>query len=235
MTTTATALMVSASFGNQMVEPYYQDDMVTLYHGDCLEITDWLAADVLVTDPPYGVDYQSGKTRDGLAASILNDKDTSYRDGVLSLWGDRPALVFGSWKIARPEKTKTRLIWDTLGALGMGDLSIPWKPADQEIYVLGTGKWQGRRSNNVISIPPVQSMAKNGRLHPHEKPLRLMDELIAKTVGATIADPFSGSGSTLVSASRLGRKAIGIELDEAYCEITAKRLSQQTFDLGDIA
>lgn len=217
------------------MKPYYEDDLVTLFHGNCLEVLDWLTADVLVTDPPYGVDYQSARSRDKLAASILNDKDTSYRDGVLSLWGDKSALVFGSWKIERPAKTKTRLVWDTLGALGMGDLSIPWKPADQEVYVLGNGPWQGRRTNNVISIAPVQSMAKNGRHHPHEKPLRLMDELIAKTVGDVIADPFSGSGSTLVSASRMGRRSVGVELDERYCEITANRLQQQTFDLGGIA
>jgi len=217
-----------------MTAPYYQDDLVTLYHGDCLEVTEWLAADALVLDPPYGVDYKSGKQREGLAASILNDKDTSVRDSVLTLWGNRPALVFGSWKIPRPDGTKTRLIWDTLRANGMGDLSIPWKPSDQEIYVLGPGPWQGKRTNNVISIAPVQSTAKNGRLHPHQKPLRLMDELISKTLG-TVADATAGAGSALVSASRLGRKSIGVELDERYCEKIAKRLQQQTFNLEDIA
>lgn len=217
-----------------MTAYYYKDDLVTLYHGDCLEVTDWLAADVLVTDPPYGVDYQSGRVRENLAASILNDKDTSVRDGVLALWGNRPALVFGSWKIPRPEGTKMRLVWDTLGANGMGDLSIPWKPSDQELYVLGPGPWQGKRTNNVISIPPVQSTAKNGRLHPHEKPVRLMDELVAKTLGV-VADTTAGSGTTLVSASRLGRRSIGVELDEHYCEVIAKRLAQQSFNLEGIA
>lgn len=212
-----------------MMTPYYEDDLVTLYHGDCLTISEWLDADVLVTDPPYGVDYQSGSMRDKLAASILNDKDTVVRDSVLSLWGNKPALVFGSWKIAKPEKTKALLIWDTKGALGMGDLRIPWKPSHQEIYVLGGGRWQGKRDTDVLSFAPVQATAKNGRTHPHEKPIRLMDELIAKTVG-TIADPTAGSGSTLVSASRLGRKSIGVELDERYCEVIAKRLSQQAFD-----
>lgn len=217
------------------MKPYYQDDLVALYHGDCLDLDQWTTADALVTDPPYGVDYNSGSRRDKLAASILNDKDTTFRDGVLSLWGDKPALVFGSWKIQRPEHTKALLIWDTKGALGMGDLRIPWKPAHQEIYVLGDGPWQGKRSSDVISVAPVQSMAKNGRQHPHEKPLRLMDELIVKTVGV-IADPFAGSGSTLVSARRMGRRAIGVELDERYCEIAATRLSQHnTFDLEGIA
>ncbi|MDR6172626.1 site-specific DNA-methyltransferase [Curtobacterium sp. SORGH_AS_0776] len=217
------------------MKPYYEDDLVTLYHGDCLEIDMWATADTLVTDPPYGVDYDSGRQRDKLAKSILNDKDTSFGDGVLSLWGDKPALVFGSWKIQRPAHTKALLIWDTKGALGMGDLRIPWKPSHQEIYVLGSGKWQGERGSDVISVAPVQSMAKNGRVHPHQKPLRLMDELIAKTVGS-IADPFAGSGSTLISAQRMGRRAIGVELDEAYCEKAAIRLSQhQTLDLGELA
>ena len=213
---------------------YYQDDLVTLYHGDCLEITEWLAADVLVTDPPYGVDYQSGARREKLAASILNDRDTAVRDAVLEMWGDRPALVFGSWKIIRPAATKSLLIWDTKGALGMGDLRIPWKPSHQEIYVLGNGKWKGKRDTDVLSFAPVQATARNGRTHPHEKPIRLMDELIAKTTGV-VADPTAGSGSTLISASRLGRRSLGVELDERYCETIAKRLSQQAFDFEAIA
>lgn len=217
------------------MKPYYQDDLVTLYHGDCLEQDAWANADVLVTDPPYGVDYNSGFRREKLAKSILNDKDTTFRDGVLTRWGDKPALVFGSWKIQRPAHTKALLIWDTKGALGMGDLRIPWKPSHQEIYVLGSGKWQGERGSDVISVAPVQSMAKNGRVHPHQKPLRLMDELISKTVGS-IADPFAGSGSTLISAQRMGRRAIGVELDEAYCEKAAIRLSQhQTLNFGELA
>ena len=220
--------------GEPVSAPYYQDDLVTLYHGDCLEVTEWLAADVLVTDPPYGVDYQSGRRRENLAASILNDTDTTVRDAVIEMWADRPALVFGSWKITRPAATKSLLIWDTKGALGMGDLRIPWKPSHQEIYVLGNGKWKGRRDTDVLSFAPVQATARNGRTHPHEKPIRLMDELIAKTTGV-VADPTAGSGSTLVSASRLGRRSIGVELDERYCETIAKRLSQQAFDFGDIA
>lgn len=204
---------------------YYQDDFVTLYHGDCLAETAWVDADVLVTDPPYGIDYQSGSRRSNLKASILNDKDTSVRDGVLSLWGDKPALVFGSWKIPRPEGTHTRLVWDTKGALGVGDLSVPWKPSDQEIYVIGKG-FEGPRTSNVLSYAPVQSMAKNGRMHPHQKPIPLMQELIGKTKGV-IADPTAGSGSTLVAAAEMGRRAVGVELDEAYCEKIANRLAAQ--------
>lgn len=205
---------------------YYQDDFITLHHGDCLEEFAWLDADVLINDPPYGVDYTSGRPRAALASSILNDKDTVVRDRVIELWGPhKPALIFGSWKIARPERTHTRLIWDTKGALGMGDLSVPWKPSDQEIYVIGKG-FEGPRTSNVLSFAPVQSMAKNGRLHPHQKPVPLMQELIGKTKGV-IADPTAGSGSTLVAAAEMGRRAIGVELDEAYCEKIANRLAAQ--------
>lgn len=214
---------------------YYQDDAVKLYLGDCIvDHLEWLDADVLVTDPPYGLAYNSGSRRDDLARSIVGDEDTAVRDAVLNQWYPRPALVFGSWKPPRPVGTHTRLIWDTKGALGMGDLSVPWKPSDQEIYVLGKG-FAGRRDSNVLTCPPVQSMAKNGRLHPHEKPIDLMWRLIDKCPSGVIADPFAGSGSTLVAAATAGRKAIGVELEERYCEIIAKRLAQGALDFGGVA
>src|SRR5699024_8959898 len=124
-------------------------------------------------DPPYGIDYRSGSRREAIAASILGDKDTTARDAALTLWGDRPALVFGTWRIPRPENTRALLVWDTKGALGMGDLSIPWKPAHQEIYVLGRG-FTGKRSTDVLTYAPVQSMSRGGRVHPHQKPIPLM-------------------------------------------------------------
>lgn len=215
---------VPDSWAAPVTAPYYADDLVTLWHGDCRERLDWLTADVLFTDPPYGIDYQSGSRRDTLAASIAGDKDTGVRDAVLELWGTaRPALVFGTWRIPRPAATHTRLIWDTKGALGMGDLSVPWKPSDQEIYVLGYG-FAGRRDSNVISCAPVQSMARNGRTHPHEKPVALLASLIGKCPTGTIADPFAGSGSLGVAAKMLGRPAVLVEQDERYCEIAARRL-----------
>ena len=233
------------------MKPYYSDDYVTLYHGDALtEHREWLAADVLVSDVPYGVDYNSNSRRDTLARSILGDKDTAARDAVLEDWEahhqrppamfggltprGRPALIFGTWRIERPATTRQVLIWDTKGALGMGAMDLPWKPAHQEIYVIGHG-FTGRRTTDVLSHAPVQSMSRNGREHPHQKPIPLMTDLIAKCPPGTIADPFAGSGSTLVAAKALGRKAIGVELEERYCEIAARRLSQEVLDLGALA
>jgi len=213
--------------------PYYEQDGITIYHGDCRKVLRELNPDrfgVLLTDPPFGISYKSGARREGLADHIYGDEDTQTRDHVLDWWGDRPALVFGTWRIQRPRGTRARLIWDTKGALGMGDLRLPWKPSDQEIYVLGEG-FKGRRDSNVIRVAPVQSMASNGRTHPHEKPVTLLLILLNKCPVGEVIDPCVGSGSTLVAAKRTGRKAIGIEIDERYCEIAAKRLAQGALPL----
>lgn len=110
----------------------------------------------------------------------------------------------------------------------MGDLSFPWGNSDEEIYVLGSG-FSGRRSANVISMP---TPPKNGRSHPTPKPVALMTHLIERCPAGTILDPFMGSGTTLVAARDMGRKAIGIEIEERYCEVAVKRLSQGVFPFG---
>lgn len=215
------------------MKPYYQDDYATIFHARWQEVEVWLRADVLVTDPPYGIDYETGHAVT-LPASIAGDEDTTERDTMLEAWGDRPALVFGTWRIPRPAATRMVLVWDTKGALGMGDLAIPWKPSHQEVYVLGSG-FAGKRTTDVLTFAPVQSMAANGRVHPHQKPTDLLGELLGKCPPGEIADPFMGSGSTLVAAKARGRKCIGIEVDERYCETAAKRLAQEAFDFGGAA
>jgi DNA modification methylase len=215
-------------------EPYYQDDLVTLYHGNAVRVLPHLDPDdyaAMVTDPPYGISYRSNSRRDTLAASIAGDEDTRLRDAALEWWGDRPALVFGTWRVPRPAATRALLVWDTKGALGMGDLSLPWKPAHQEVYVLGRG-FAGRRGTDVLTYAPVQSMARNGRCHPHQKPTSLMADLLAKCPAGAVIDPFAGSGSTLRAAKDAGRRAVGIELEEHYCEVIAQRLAQESFDLA---
>lgn len=211
--------------------PYYDEDGITIYHGDCLEIGDWLAGDVLVTDPPYGIAYRSGQYG-VLDRSIEGDTDTSVRDRSLTMWGARPGVVFGTWRRPRPDGTRMVLIWDSKGALGMGDLTLPWKPAHQEVYVLGSG-FSGPRTSDVLTFAPVQSTAANGRQHPHQKPVDLMRALIAKCPPGVIVDPFMGSGTTLRAAKDLGRHAIGVELKERYCEIAVKRLAQGVLDFGE--
>lgn len=208
-----------------MLQPYYQDEYVTLYHGDCLEIVDvWTGADVLVTDPPYGMAYQSGWVHGKIDRSIAGDHDTKLRDQALELWGDRPAIAFGKWNQPRPKATRQRLIWSKAPDPGMGDLTSPWGSSDEEIYVLGKG-FTGKRGPNVLAYPkpPVS----NRPDHPTPKPVPLMEHLIQRCPPGVIADPFAGSGATLRAAKNLGRHAVGVELEEKYCEIIANRLAQE--------
>lgn len=213
---------------------YYEDEYVQLHHGDCRGIRGWTRADVLVTDPPYGMGYESNFNRlrkrgvDKVGRPVENDKDTSARDEALALWGDRPALVFGRWNIAKPPATRQRIIWDR-GYHGMGDLKMPWGPAEEEVYVLGSG-FVGDRKSNIIRAHALMSTDSRRPDHPTPKPVALMEDLISNCPPGIIADPFAGSGATLIAARNLGRKVIGVELEEKYCEIIVRRLSQQAFD-----
>lgn len=211
--------------------PYYEDDQCVIFCADSTveRVAEPVAA--IVTDPPFGIGYESGKPS-GLARRIRGDSDTAARDDVLLLYDDVPALVFGTWRVNRPAGTRAELVWDTKGALGMGALDLPWKPASQRVYAIGRG-FVGRRTSDVIVEAPVQSMARNGRSHPHEKPVRLMRRLIEWCPSGTILDPFMGSGPTLRAAKDLGRRAIGIEIEERYCELAVQRLAQEVLPLEE--
>ena len=229
-----------------MSTPYYQDDLVTLYHGDCREVTAWLEADVLVTDPPYGRNWTSGSGMTnaegrGLGSKphggIANDKDTTTRDAALALWGvERPSAVFGDPLIPQPLGAVQALVYAKPADAGIKGAHAGFRRDVEMIYLVGrwpvavggrssiltTGAWvAGPRGLSVI----------HG--HPHAKPRDVLEVLIDGAPG-TIADPFAGSGSTLVAAKQLGRRAIGVELEERYCEIAAKRLAQDTL-FGGVA
>lgn len=212
------------------MKPYYEDAWVSLYHGDCREIDAWLAADVLVTDPPYGMSYVSNFSRYGSTDPIVADHDTSLRDAVLGMWGERPALVFGTWRIERPTRTGHLLIWDKGDSPGMGDLSLPWGHGHEEIYVLGRA-FSGPRKTNVLRHKTIPASDRDRPEHPTPKPVGLMRELLAVTAGV-IADPFAGSGSTLRAAKDLGRQVIGVEIEERYCEQIALRCAQEVFEVA---
>ena len=207
----------------------------TLHLGDCLEYMTEMRDIAIVTDPPYGINYSSGGGSDHWGdGSIQSDENTAVRDALLEKIGNAPALVFGSWKKPHPSGTHMKLIWNTKGALGMGDLRLPWKPSHQEIYVLGDQNgFCGYRDNDVITCAPVQSMAKNGRVHPMQKPVDLMTMLIQKIRPEyTIVDPFMGSGTTGVAALQLGRKFIGCEIDPDYFAIAERRIAQAALQPG---
>lgn len=206
--------------------PYYDADGIVIFHGDCRDILPGVAGDVLVTDPPYGMAYHSG-WKD--TSRIANDDSPECRDWVLDTWGGKPALVFGKWSVPRPASVRELLIWDKGDWPGMGDLSLPWGPSTEEIYVLGDG-FVGKRRGQILRDPKRPSRA--AAHHPNEKPIGLMEILIRACPPGVVVDPFAGSGSTLLAARGLGRVAIGIELDERHCATMVRRLAQGALSFG---
>lgn len=213
--------------------PYYTDDHVTLYHGDCLEVTEWLTADVLVTDPPYGIGWRRGDTGTGRGWSndshegIANDQDTATRDAVLDTWGDRPAVVFGSFYAPAPGRLRHVAVWEKPTNAGVVGSTTGFRRDVEAVYL--TEPWplvSATRGSVLRNIAGSSNGPGRATGHPHAKPGWLMEQLIDAAPPGVIADPFAGSGSTLVAARNLGRQAIGVELEERYCEIIASRLAQ---------
>jgi DNA modification methylase len=217
-----------------VIKPYYEEDGIAIYHGDCREILPHVSADVLVTDPPYGIALSSNWGGEFGDLKVAGDENTDARDAVLALWAPRPAIVFGSWRVARPADTRALVIWDKGGRCGMGDLSIPWKPSFEEIYVLGSG-FIGRRDEGIIRDAAPPASRASGRLHATEKPESLMRKLLRKCPPGVVLDPFMGSGTTLRAAKDLGRRAIGIELEEKYCEVAANRMRQRVLPFFEVS
>ena len=216
------------------MKPYYADDSVTLYHGDCRKITEWLAADVLVMDPPYGIGWSIGQNNAAKSkahSGIQNDQDTSCRDEALRMWGDRQGIVFGAWGAPFP-LYKQALVWRKPVDAGVVGSTTRYRRDTELIFLIGSWPIRPSSRSSVLETDFGKARYLNG--HPHAKPTKLMEELLEWTTGL-VADPFAGSGSTLVAAKAMGRKAIGVELDEAYCELIAKRLAQDVLDFGEVS
>ena len=214
------------------MKPYYEHAGITIYHGDCREVLPHLTnVDLVLTDPPYGIAHKSSHGASWENTQIQNDEDTLIRDWLVQ---KRPAdcmAVFGTWKVAPPDGVKGCLVWDKGSSFGMGDLSFPWKGSWELCWIFGNG-WKGKRDEGVLRghfCPPSEKM---GRRHPHQKPESLIATIALKGPSGKILDPFAGSGTTLVASKQLNRKAIGIEIEERYCEIAAKRLEQEVMDFG---
>lgn len=219
---------------------YYEDDFVTLYHGDCLTAhLEWLAADVLVTDPPYGRSWKQGDTGKGRGwttnphQGIAGDDSTLTRDTAMELWGDRPGIVFGDLLIPAPRKTRQVLVWSKGPNAGYMGTFAGFRRDVEGIYI--TGPWSGGldgESSVLTSLGPSGGNLTRPTGHPHTKPMDVMEKLVNHCPAGVIAEPFAGSGATLVAAKNLGRRVIGVELEEKYCEVIAKRLSQEVLDFG---
>jgi site-specific DNA-methyltransferase (adenine-specific) len=204
------------------LKPYYQDGAVTIYHGDCRKILPEIDPfDLLITDPPYGVKKAKW---DVFPTGFLKTAWEKTTGGALIFWSnfdlERIPLEIG-------EKQKNTIVWfkPNLPALWMFDrsrLATCWEPI---FYFAKKGFEPKERVTDHFAF----NYPSNGinRMHPTEKPIKLIQKLIQVFDGQYILDPFMGSGTTLRAAKDLGRKAIGIEIEEGYCEMAAKRMSQE--------
>lgn len=211
-----------------MITPYYQDNYATIYHSDCREILPQiLNYDLVITDPPYGIDYQS-RYRISLSKLDKIQGDLEFPLWLFDLCKPKIALfVWCRWEqLFIIPKPKSFIVWDKCRHT-MGDLKHEF------------GKqWEGcafyPKENHSFVFRPVDviraAKVKEATVcHPNEKPTAAIVPLIKCHNSDLIIDPFMGSGTTLAAAKNLGRKSIGIELEEKYCEIAAKRLKQETF------
>lgn len=227
------------------MKPYYEDTVhgITIYHGDCREVVQDMPSDcvdLLLTDPPYGKNFQSNRRELKFEKIVGDDGSLDVTDALLDclncLRRGRHVYVFGKLDLSRlPLCQPVELIWDK-GIIGMGNLESPWGSSHEpitfavyEISKANRDKDYGRlaarmRKGSILRVQRNQSgQVKN---HPTEKPVMLLRQLIESSsiMGETVFDPFMGSGSTLVAAQLEGRGAIGIEIEEKNCETAAKRL-----------
>lgn len=206
------------------MKPYYEHAGITIYHGDCREILTGLPkCDLLLTDPPYGIG------RDGMRSST-------------SQHGGRKAYEFDGWDKRAPgpevfqamfEATADQIIWGANYFPQYLPPSMGWFVWDKGQRIAQSDAelcfTSFQKALRVFELNRV-ALATDGAFHPTQKPVALLKWCITQAgEHETVLDPFMGSGSTLVASKDLGRKAIGIEREEKYCEIAAKRLSQEVF------
>ncbi len=210
------------------MKPYYDHGGITIYHGDCLLVLPRVPKfEIVVTDPPYG----HGRTppRGGAREGTLD-----LRAGHVDLpWDAADDSWMGSWTGPAAVFTSAARCFITARALNADGLLIyvktnPHPNGSSFEPCVTRGFGVGARHVSAYN-------SAGGQVHPTQKPLGVMRFVVERAPAGTILDPFMGSGTTLVAAKNLGRRAIGIELEERYCEIAARRLSQEVLDLGGAA
>jgi len=232
------------------MKPYYDTDGIVIYHGDCRELLPSIGyCDLILSDPPYGIHYKTSwrSCNDELARPIANDKNLDVvAESVplinASLNNNRHWYLFASpLKISEAViissglgcGVKQILAWDKGDRGTVGDLTCGFGEAWEAILYGTKGRRpiNGKRPRTVLRYDWSGTM---DPVHPMVKPIPLLKKLILMSSNKSemIFDPYMGSGTTLRAAKDLGRRAIGIELEERYCEIAANRLSQTVIDFG---
>jgi site-specific DNA-methyltransferase (adenine-specific) len=209
---------------------------VRVVEGDCLDVLPLEVAEpvYVVTDPPYGVTYQSNRTAGRGVKPITNDGTRHslrlYRR-VIPLLKAAHVLWFTRWDawpdvwelLGQHYPIRGLLVWDK-GSPGMGDLKH-WGPSYELVASAGEGETDGKRDGSILRFNTVSG---NGRSHPTQKPVELLAYLIEKIVpkGGLVLDPFLGSGTTALACLRTGRRCIGIESDTSYAAIARRRVAE---------
>ena len=192
--------------------PYYSDALVTIYHGDCREVLPTLPPfSVVCSDPPYP-GYEKGWDVPDVSAILSGLKAEQW-------------IIFWPVMVAAPCAFDAESVWH--------------KPNGNSAHhyekILTRGIGRGCKVHRVAAILPNYTQYREEAVdHPTQKPVRLITALLGKTNG-DVLDPFMGSGTTLRAAKNLGRRAIGIEIEERYCEIAAERCRQEVLDFGGAA
>lgn len=209
------------------MKPYYDHAGITIYHGDCREILPHLTkVDLVLTDPPYGIDWVP---RINNREKMVGDNEPFDPSFMLSV-GTRHLFWGANYYSDKVKPSKAWFIWlkrpDTFDACKKtyAPCEMAWSDFNGSIRVKHH-TWDGNFRSGIENEKFI---------HPAQKPVEVMRWCIEESeFEGIILDPFMGSGTTLRAAKDLGRKAIGIEIEEKYCEIAAKRLSQEVFDFGE--
>jgi hypothetical protein len=145
--------------------------------------------------------------------------------------------VFGSFYAPHPLSARQWLVYRKPGDAGVVGSVTGWRRDVEPIFLCGSWPKRNAKWSSVLESRTSLVAGANGVTarygHPHAKPVDLMESLIVKCPPGVIADPFAGSGSTLVAAKLQGRRAIGVEIEERYCEIIAQRLAQDALPFGE--
>jgi len=209
--------------------PYYSEDGITIYHGDCREVLPSVSADAVVSDPPYGISYHGG-----VGGNLIHSKRHRKQERVVGdsePFDPAPFLGFPSVALFGAQHYYSALpaggtlhVWDKRGdykPVHTSDIDMVWvnrKEPGRKFRLVWRGLCREAEQNQPI-------------VHPTQKPVRVMEWAIGLSGQGVILDPFAGSGTTLLAAKINQRQAIGIEIEERYCEIAAKRLSQRVLPL----
>lgn len=209
------------------MKPYFEQNGITIYHGDCREVIPSLSFTGLVlTDPPYGIDYKPKRSQASASGGYRKQlKQVSGDDSPFDpshLFGIGELILWGANNYAAQlPSSHGWFVWDKRDA---GSIFPGFVASDAELAwtnVVGrtlmfSHKWCGH----------LRDSERDQFLHPTQKPVALMSWCINHAKSDLVLDPYMGSGPTLVAAKLIGKRGIGIEIDEEYCETAARRLEQ---------